>query len=194
MVNPVEMCHHAYNILPTIFLVPALLSRQRPPVMGRDRHRMCTGGLHLLDNRGKKNETWTTERFADHRLRGQQLFRSAVRVGCNEASYRAWVLADQAPGHVAVMQGLLWRSIGLDLEIALTIAAHGFCVGLIGAALRLGLIGHVEGQRFLASLHDLIAEVLKSPRPSLDKISTFGPACDIAFMRHEVQPGRLFAN
>jgi len=92
------------------------------------------------------------------------------------------------------MQGLLWRGIGLELEVALAIAAHGFCVGLIGAALRLGLIGHVEGQRRLATFHDLIAEVLKNPLPSLDEISTFGPACDIAFMRHEVQPARLFAN
>jgi urease accessory protein len=95
---------------------------------------------------------------------------------------------------VAVMQGLLWRGIGLDLEVALPVAAHGFCVGLIGAALRLGLIGHVEGQRCLAGLHGLIADVLESPLPGLDEISTFAPACDIAFMRHEVQPGRLFAN
>jgi urease accessory protein len=60
--------------------------------------------------------------------------------------------------------------------------------------LRLGLIGHVEGQRCLAGLHGLIADVLESPLPGLDEISTFAPACDIAFMRHEVQPGRLFAN
>jgi urease accessory protein len=92
------------------------------------------------------------------------------------------------------MQGLLWRGIGLELEVALTIAAHGFCIGLIGAALRLGVIGHVEGQRCLAGLHGLIAEVLESPLPGVDEISSFAPACDIALMRHEVQPGRLFAN
>ena len=114
----------------------------------------------------------------------------------NAAAYRAWVLRFSiALEHAAVMQGLLWRGIGLDLEVALAVAAHGFCVGLIGAALRLGLIGHVEGQRCLAGLHGLIADVLKSPLPGLDEISTFAPACDIAFMQgHEVQPGRLFAN
>jgi urease accessory protein len=129
------------------------------------------------------------------RRMGAALLGVHARLGTrNAAAYRAWVLADRAPGHVAVMQGLLWRGIGLDLEVALPVAAHGFCIGLIGAALRLGLIGHVEGQRCLAGLHGLIADVLESPLPGLDEISTFAPACDIAFMRHEVQPGRLFAN
>lgn len=112
----------------------------------------------------------------------------------NAAFYHAWVLGDRAPGHVAVVQGLLWRGIGLDLEVALAVAAHGFCVGLIGAALRLSLIGHVEGQRSLAALGIVIAELLATPLPGLDEISTFVPACDIAFMRHETQSGRLFAN
>lgn len=132
---------------------------------------------------------------AGSRRMGAALLGVHARLGTrNAATYRAWALADQAPGHVAVMQGLLWRGIGFELEVALAVAAHGFCVGLIGAALRLGLIGHVEGQRCLGGLHDLIAEVLKSPLPALDEISSFAPACDIAFMRHEVQPGRLFAN
>jgi urease accessory protein len=92
------------------------------------------------------------------------------------------------------VQGLVWRGIGLDLDVALAVAAHGFCVGLIGAALRLGLIGHVEGQRSLAALRNMIAELLAKPLPRLDEISTFAPACDVAFMRHETQTGRLFAN
>jgi urease accessory protein len=72
--------------------------------------------------------------------------------------------------------------------------AHCFCIGMIGAALRLGIIGHLDGQRLLAKLRDLIVDLLATPVPQLHEISTFTPACDIAFMRHEVQPGRLFAN
>ncbi len=112
----------------------------------------------------------------------------------NAAAYHAEVLANRAPGHVAVVQGLVWRSVGLDRDAALAVSVHGFCVGLLGAALRLGLIGHVEGQRTLAALREVIVEIMATPVPSLDDISTFTPACDIAFMRHETQTGRLFAN
>ena len=112
----------------------------------------------------------------------------------NAAAYHSRVLACAAPGHIAVVQGVLWRGIGLERETALAVAAHGFCVALIGAALRLGLIGHIDGQRSLTSLRELIAELLASPLPDLGEISTFAPGCDVAFMRHETQSGRLFAN
>lgn len=112
----------------------------------------------------------------------------------NAAAYHSHVVAQRAPGHVAVVQGLVWRGIGLDAEVAIGVGAHCFCIGMIGAALRLGIIGHLDGQRLLARLRDLIVELQATPIPSLNEISTFTPACDIAFMRHEVQPGRLFAN
>jgi urease accessory protein len=112
----------------------------------------------------------------------------------NAASYQADVVAQRAPGHVAVVQGLVWRGIGLDADAAVGMGAHCFCIGMIGAALRLGIIGHLDGQRLLAKLRDLIVDLLAIPAPELHEISTFTPACDIASMRHEVQPGRLFAN
>lgn len=129
------------------------------------------------------------------RRMGAALLGIHTRLGTQNAdSYHAWVLAGRAPGHIAVVQGLVWRGVGLSLDVALAMAAHGFCVGLISAALRLGLIGHVDGQRSLAALRNFIAEILATPVPRLDEISTFAPACDIALMRHETQTVRLFAN
>jgi urease accessory protein len=112
----------------------------------------------------------------------------------NAASYHSHVLEQHVPGHIAVVQGLVWRGIGLDADVAVGMGAHCFCIGLVGAALRLGIIGHLDGQRLLAKLRDLLVELLATPLPGLHEISTFTPACDIAFMRHEVQRGRLFAN
>jgi urease accessory protein len=136
-----------------------------------------------------------TELRLGSRRMGAALLGVHARLGTpNAASYHAWVLANCAPGHVAVIQGLAWRGIGLELNVALAVSAHGLCVGLIAASLRLGLITHVEGQRSLAALGDVIAELLAAPIPGLGEVSTFAPACDIAFMRHEIQTGRLFAN
>jgi urease accessory protein len=126
---------------------------------------------------------------------GSALLGVHTRLGTRNAeAYHAWALAGRVPGHIAVAQGLVWRGVGLSREITLAIAAYGFCVGLIGAALRLGLIGHLDGQRSLTALRDVIAEVLATPIPGLGEISSFAPASDIALMRHETQNSRLFAN
>jgi urease accessory protein len=129
------------------------------------------------------------------RRMGAALLGVHARLGTpTAASYHSDVVAQRAPGHVAVVQGLVWRGVGLDADAAVGMGAHCFCIGMIGAALRLGIIGHLDGQRLLAKLRDLIVDLLATPVPQLHEISTFTPACDIAFMRHEVQPGRLFAN
>ncbi len=129
------------------------------------------------------------------RRMGAALLGVHARLGTpTAASYHSDVVAQRAPGHVAVVQGLVWRGVGLDADVAVGMGAHCFCIGMIGAALRLGIIGHLDGQRLLAKLRDLIVDLLATPVPQLHEISTFTPACDIAFMRHEVQPGRLFAN
>src|SRR5579872_1441486 len=118
------------------------------------------------------------------RRMGAALLGVHARLGTpNAASYQAFRLAQRAPGHVAVVQGLVWRGIGLDKDTAVGIGAHCFCIGMIGAALRLGIIGHLEGQRLLAKLGNLIVDLLATPAPELHEISTFTPACDIAFMR-----------
>lgn len=179
-------------------------------IAGQLRHRWASGDRPVLAAAHAAGDDLEAVSAVDH-LQEAMALAAELRVGSrrmgaallgvharietrNAASYHAWVVADRTPGHVAVVQGLVWRGVGLDLEVALAVAAHAFCVGLIGAALRLGLIGHVEGQRFLAALRSVIAELLTAPVPGLDEISTFAPACDVAFMRHETQTGRLFAN
>ena len=108
--------------------------------------------------------------------------------------YREHVLAGTVPGHLAAMQGMLWRSSGLPVGDACAVSAHALSVGLIGAALRLNLIGHIDGQRILDGLRTVIVELLDSPVPALDELRAYTPAADIAMMRHAKQFTRLFAN
>lgn len=111
------------------------------------------------------------------------------------AAYRDLVIAGEAPGHATVVQGLLWRAVRLGRRDALLLSAHQLCVGLLGAALRLGLIGHIDTQRIFASLHLDIASIVETrPLPSPLEISSFCPEADIAVMRHETASSRLFAN
>lgn len=118
-----------------------------------------------------------------------------VKLGTtNAAAYQAMLRQSLAPGHNTVIQGLVWRGSGITEPTAETISAHTFCVGLIGAALRLGVIGHTDAQAVLARARLAILELLSQPCLQLDEISAYTPQQEIAVMRHETMPYRLFIN
>ncbi len=110
------------------------------------------------------------------------------------AVYRRSVRSGEAPGHLAAVQGLVWRGVDLPQEAAAAISAHGLSIGLLGAALRLGLIGHLEAQRILACLRPVIRRLLARPPAPLRRLAAFAPEAEIAAMRHETASLRLFAN
>jgi urease accessory protein len=107
--------------------------------------------------------------------------------------YRRSIRAGHVPGHLSVVQGLVWCGTGFDEPAASTVSAHAACVGLLSAALRLGLIGHVGCQRVLSSLRDGIAGLVATPPLPLDEMTSCAPETDVAAMRHETQTARLFA-
>lgn len=130
------------------------------------------------------------------RMAGRALLGVHARLAtAGAAAYREKVGAGEAPGHVAVVQGLLWRAVGLASDDALRLSAHQLCVGLLGAALRLGLIGHIDVQRIFAALHgDIVSIIDGRPLPAPQETTAFCPEADIAVMRHEAASSRLFAN
>lgn len=129
------------------------------------------------------------------RRSGGALLNVHTRLGTDGAAgYQALVRQGAAPGHAPAVQGLIGCAVGLDVDAASLVAAHGLCVGLLGAALRLGVTGHVDSQRLLARLHETITAIAAEPAPALDALHAYAPAADIAMMRHETQTSRLFAN
>ncbi len=108
--------------------------------------------------------------------------------------YRARVRAGDSPGHAAPVQGLLGRGAGLTLPACETLSAHTLAVGLLGAAIRLGVIGHLDAQRALQEARSPLSEILARPAPGLDSMSAFTPEAEIAAMRHETAEARLFSN
>lgn len=139
-------------------------------------------------------QTLAAELRAGSRRVGGGLLAVHEKLGtAGAAPYRALVRAGEAPGHAAVVQGLVWQGAGLSLAAAEAVSAHGIAVGLLGAALRLGIIGHVEAQRSLQALRDEIAGLLSAQAPGPAAMHAFTPAADIAVMRHETAESRLFA-
>jgi urease accessory protein len=108
------------------------------------------------------------------------------------AAYRA-MIDDGAPGHLAVVQGLVWRGLGLSVESAEALAAWGLVWALVSAAIRLDVIGHVAAQASLTRLRRRIAALLAA-LPPVAPLHAFTPLADIAVARHARRDVRLFAN
>ena len=72
---------------------------------------------------------------------------------------------------------------------------HSFITGLCGAAIRLGLIGHLGAQLILkAAAPEVEAVVERAMCASLEDMWSCTPSIDIAQMSHHRLPLRLFAN
>lgn len=133
-------------------------------------------------------------RHSSRRLGATQL-RVHAELGLPAAqAYLDAVRDGRAPGHVAIVQGLVWPACGIALADCEAMSAFGLCVAVVGAALRLGLLGHIEGQRLLSRMRGFIAQVLQQACPPVDEAWSGAPALDIALMRHEGRAARLFTN
>ena len=106
--------------------------------------------------------------------------------------YQDRVLNGDAYGHIAVVQGLIWSSMSIDENTIAVMSGHVLAVGLVSAAIRLGILGHINAQIILSKAHNIILDVLNKPLTDIDHIQTFVPMADIAVMKHETADSRLF--
>ena len=82
---------------------------------------------------------------------------------------------------------------GVPLGLALPAYLQAWAANLVSAAVRLVPLGQTDGQRALAALEPVVAEVAASaPGCDLDDLGTATLMVDMASMRHETQYTRLF--
>ena len=124
---------------------------------------------------------------------GRALLRVHVRLKTPRAAdYLERVKTGQAWGHLSVVQGLIWRGVGLDAEQASLLSGHLQVMAFVSAAIRLGFVSHIQAQLIVQRIHPTLTALLAAPLP--ESLSSFTPVSDIAMMRHETQATRLFAN
>lgn len=139
--------------------------------------------------------TLATELREGSRRAGASLLKVHEGLGtAGAADYRQRVSQRQGRGHLAVMQGILWTATGLSETECRAVSAHTLCTGIVGAALRLGMIGHLDAQKILLQARPVMVDLLDLPATQVEDISSYVPHAEIAAMRHEVQDSRLFAN
>jgi urease accessory protein len=128
-------------------------------------------GRALLHTAETLIESLTLQQFADD-----------VRSGCSD-------------GNAVVCFGLVCSLWQISIRTGGITHLYTFAVSFLGAAVRLGCLGHRETQRILLALHPqfptLVDEALMR---ELDEMSTFAPLADIRAMQHASLPVRLFAS
>lgn len=126
---------------------------------------------------------------------GAALLSMHARLGTRGSlEYRQKLHNHEASGHVAVIQGLVFHHCGMTLLEAQVAGAHGVCADLLGAAIRLGKLGHLHAQLIRQNLTSHISGLLAQPVNDTQQMHSYLPSTEIAAMRHEISDQRLFAN
>ena len=129
---------------------------------------------------------------------GAQLARCVAGMAGGEGAvlewYRGSIDSGAAAGMYPVSLGVCAEALGLAEEPAIIVLLYGSVASSVGAALRLGMIDHLEGQEIIHRLKPL---VLKTAAESLGRGAEwawqFAPQAEIAQMRHEREGGGMFA-
>jgi len=84
-------------------------------------------------------------------------------------------------------------SLGVKKEQAATMLLYSFTVGMVGAALRMGIIEHFEAQKIIDKLKNEIADtVQKNINRNISEMWQFAPEIDIIHISHEKLSEKMF--
>ena len=147
-----------------------------------------------LDALSEAQSLSSEQRVGSSRM-GMAFLRTHQKLGTPLADdYAALINRDEAYGHMPVVQGLMWGQLGFEESQIQAMAVHGICTGLLSAAVRLSIIGHVDAQAIHSGLLPRIARILSVPVCRAEEAHSFIPQIEIASMNHETDEMRLFAN
>lgn len=107
--------------------------------------------------------------------------------------YRDDITKNKAHGVYPVAFAVCCNALEIKKEKSMAMMLYGFTVGIVGAALRLGLIHHFEGQKIIHSLKPIISQTIKEySNKSLLEMWQFAPQVDITQMSHEKMDSKMF--
>ena len=157
----------------------------------------CDGDLAVIAavDREVEASTLVESLRTGSRRNGASFLASHARIGNDLAAIlRGAVRSGECLGHIAVMQGAVWSSVGLNGNLAQLTSGYTVASGLITAAIRLGAVGALQGQQVLADCLPLIEQLSMAEPPAASELESFVPFLDIAAARHRQADLRLFAN
>jgi urease accessory protein len=128
---------------------------------------------------------------------GKRILATAVTLAPDRPllDYRSAVDGGDCPGNAAVALGAAAATLGIARREALLIELYTFSTSLLGAAMRLIRLDHMEAQQILARLKPLIVRVVRENMDKgLQEMRAFAPLIDVMGMVHERAHVRLFVS
>lgn len=126
---------------------------------------------------------------------GASLVRCVAAFSNNKvlAKYERLVAEKKANGMYPVALAVACTTLEIQKKEAGMIFLYSFCVGMAGAALRLGVVEHVSAQKMLHELRPAIAKAVEDniDRP-LDQMWQFAPGIDVIQLEHERLDSKMF--
>ncbi len=116
----------------------------------------------------------------------------------NDTLFQAFVTGvrtQQSEGNAPICLALVCHNWQVPQRAGGIVLLYTFMVSFLGAALRLGSIGHREVQRILLSLRPQLSSLLDMVwERDLEEMGAFAPLADIRAMQHAYLPVRLFSS
>jgi len=107
--------------------------------------------------------------------------------------YQDNITKNKAHGVFPVAFAVCCNALEIKKEKSMAMMLYGFTVGIVGAALRLGLIQHFEAQKIIHSIKPVISKTIKEySNKSILEIWQFAPQVDITQMSHEKMDSKMF--
>jgi urease accessory protein len=102
---------------------------------------------------------------------------------------------NQAHGLHPIVFAMVGRTVGLNESDTVLAFLHNFVTSLVGAAIRLGVLGHLSAQQILSRIApELIAVAAQAQALSLEAMLSCTPAIDLAQMSHKRLAYKQFVN
>jgi urease accessory protein len=127
---------------------------------------------------------------------GSQLLRcvsSFGNIGGVIDEYYQAVQKGEASGTYPVALAVACFSLGVPKESACLVLLYSATVSIVGSALRLGVLDHLEGQRLLHELAPVVQSVAhRSSATPMSGLWQFDPEIQLFQVRHERMKSKMF--
>jgi len=126
---------------------------------------------------------------------GSQMLKCITMISSNDflKLYSEKISKNDSPGTHPVVAGVCSFVMGVKKEQARQMMMYGFCVSTTGAALRLGIIDHIQSQKILHKIKPKIHQTLeKFADTKINDCWQFSPQYDLIQMIHEKKFSKMF--